>query len=223
MPLNSCKKVQQFLPLSLSLVCIHKRIRYPPPLYVLAINQKRLRPSPGVCTEMQENVWARLREPARASGHESSNLAHVFSCIPVYTNGSTHMTYLGVHFLFCTKGFENFSHFLFRHQLHLSSRNFCSTTVNEHPAPPQKVKDCHARSWSCIHDLNYLPPEVWFCCVGVCRGYENVSTGQKEKDSAPPTPKAVMASASTHDLQLTHSRLQPCMGQHLCCEHERIC
>ena len=142
---------------------------------------------------MQENVWARLREPARASGHESSNLAHVFSCIPVYTNGSTHMTYLGVHFLFCTKGFENFSHFLFRHQLHLSSRNFCSTTIEQLSIiilhPHKKVKDCHARSWSCIHDLNYLPPEVWFCCVGVCRGYENVSTGQKEKDSAPPPRK----------------------------------
>ena len=32
-----------------------------------------------VCTEMQENMWARLRELC-APGCESRNLAHVFSC-----------------------------------------------------------------------------------------------------------------------------------------------
>ena len=35
-----------------------------------------------ICTEMQENMWARLRELC-APGCESCNLAHVYSCIYV--------------------------------------------------------------------------------------------------------------------------------------------
>ena len=34
-------------------------------------------------TEMQENIWARLREITCMPEHESRNLAHIFSCISV--------------------------------------------------------------------------------------------------------------------------------------------
>ena len=32
-------------------------------------------------TEMQDNMWARLHESSARQGHESRNLAHIFSCI----------------------------------------------------------------------------------------------------------------------------------------------